>query len=63
VYSEINITLEVKTEYGESLPSWILTKKVSDQKYQQFLEMEFRSRRGFYNCSSDTRIGLINDFR
>jgi len=40
VYSEINITLEVKTEYGETLPSWILTKKVSDQKYQQFLETE-----------------------
>lgn len=43
VYSEINITLEVKTEYGESLPSWVLTKEVSDQKYQQFLETELDS--------------------
>jgi predicted nucleic acid-binding protein len=43
VYSEINITLEVKTEYAESLPSWVLTKEVSDQKYQQFLETELDS--------------------
>jgi predicted nucleic acid-binding protein len=35
--------LEVKTEYAESLPSWVLTKEVSDQKYQQFLETELDS--------------------
>lgn len=40
LYSEVNITLEVKREYGETLPNWILMENLRDQSYQEFLEAE-----------------------
>ena len=40
VYGELITTPEVAEEFGEELPSWIKVQKVSDKKYQDFLETQ-----------------------
>lgn len=40
VYGELFTTLEVAKEFGEKLPKWIKICKVSDKKYQIFLETQ-----------------------
>jgi len=40
VYGKITTTIEVATEYGETLPVWIEIEKVNDIYKQQLLEMQ-----------------------
>ncbi len=40
VYKEIITTIEVATEYGESLPEWIEIMPVADKYRQELLEMQ-----------------------
>ncbi len=40
VYGKISTTIEVATEYGESLPDWIEIEKVNDNYKQQLLELQ-----------------------
>ncbi len=40
VYETILTTPEVVEEFGESLPSWIKIRKVSNKKYQRLLETQ-----------------------
>ncbi|QDZ40727.1 DUF3368 domain-containing protein [Euhalothece natronophila Z-M001] len=40
VYSEITITSEVESEYGETLPAWVRVENASNQEQQKFLEGE-----------------------
>lgn len=43
VYKELITTPEVAEEFGEDLPDWINIQKVSDKKYQYFLETQVDS--------------------
>lgn len=43
VYKELITTPEVAEEFGEDLPDWIKIQKVSDKKYQYFLETQVDS--------------------
>jgi predicted nucleic acid-binding protein len=40
VYGEIITTIEIATEYGETLPDWVEIKKVTDTHKQQLLELQ-----------------------
>lgn len=40
VYGELITTPEIVEEFGDKLPAWIKIKKVSDKKYQDFLETQ-----------------------
>jgi predicted nucleic acid-binding protein len=40
VYGKIITTIEIATEYGESLPDWVEIEKVNDNYKQQLLEMQ-----------------------
>ena len=40
VYGELITTPEIADEFGEELPDWIKIQKVSDKKYQNFLETQ-----------------------
>lgn len=40
VYGKITTTIEVATEYGETLPNWVEIEKVNDVYRQQLLEMQ-----------------------
>jgi predicted nucleic acid-binding protein len=40
LFEEIAITQEIADEFGESLPSWIVIKKVQDSKRQIILELD-----------------------
>jgi predicted nucleic acid-binding protein len=39
-YGEIITTIEIATEYGETLPDWVEIKKVTDTHKQQLLELQ-----------------------
>jgi predicted nucleic acid-binding protein len=43
VYGELITTPEIAEEFGEKLPDWIKIQKVSDKKYQEFLETQVDS--------------------
>jgi predicted nucleic acid-binding protein len=38
LYSQVYITPEIKSEFGESLPNWIIVETVRDKEYQKSLE-------------------------
>ena len=40
VYGEIITTIEIATEFGETLPYWVKIKKVTDTYKQQLLELQ-----------------------
>lgn len=40
VYDKITITPEIKTEFGESLPEWIIVEEVSDKKKISLLPLK-----------------------
>lgn len=40
VYEKITITPEIKTEFGESLPEWIIVEEVSDKKKISLLPLK-----------------------
>jgi len=40
VYGELITTPEIALEFGDTLPDWITIQKVSDKKYQYFLETQ-----------------------
>lgn len=40
VYGEIITTIDIATEFGETLPSWVEIKKVIDVSKQQILELQ-----------------------
>ena len=40
IYQEIVITPEVRDEFGEDLPDWILVEAVSDKEKMEILEMQ-----------------------
>ena len=40
VYGEIITTIEIATEFGETLPDWVKIKKVTDTYKQQLLELQ-----------------------
>lgn len=40
VYGEVITTIEIATEFGETLPDWVKIKKVTDTYKQQLLELQ-----------------------
>ena len=40
VYGEIITTIDIATEYGESLPDWVVIRTVTDTYKQQLLELQ-----------------------
>ena len=38
LYSQVYITPEIESEFGESLPNWIIVETVRDKEYQKSLE-------------------------
>lgn len=40
IFNEIIVTEEIKAEFGESLPEWVVVTKVIDKKRQKVLELD-----------------------